>query len=324
MAHKLWLVKPDKMIDITPLIGTLSWRGNVNELGEEISFDVAFNDARYFPKNPCDLGDVVILEGKDGVEITRAVIINETRNGRNPISYNAFDYAFYLNKSKKFYQFEKMQADQAIRKIVSDAGVPIGSIVSIPIPITKIYERDERSSTIKDILEIATKSNGIKYRHEMRQGKFYLEPQGQTIVNPKFKFVWGEIDATLAISEPSRTRSIEDMKNSIEVVVDGKVVAQVKDDNLIKRFGLLQEVNQVSSDEEKKKPKQIAQNLLKDLGKVFETASIILPGDDSVRAGRLIELDEPVTGLKGQYLIDDVTHTITSGIHTMQLSLEVR
>ena len=41
MAHELWLVKGTTMTNITPLIGTIKWRGNVDELGDEISFDIA-------------------------------------------------------------------------------------------------------------------------------------------------------------------------------------------------------------------------------------------------------------------------------------------
>lgn len=56
---------------------------------------------------------------------------------------------------------------------------------------------------------------------------------------------------------------------------------------------------------------------------VIETASVTMLGDITVRAGRILELNEPVTGLIGKYLILDVTHTVQGGVHTMTLGLEV-
>lgn len=74
---------------------------------------------------------------------------------------------------------------------------------------------------------------------------------------------------------------------------------------------------------EKAKAKSIAKEKLAELGKVFEENSVELPGDDRFRAGRLFEISEPITGMSGTYLITDVTHTISKGIHTMSLGLEV-
>lgn len=322
--HELWLLKGDTITNITPLIGTISRRSNKDELGEEITFDIAFNDVTFFPKNPCDLGDVVILKN-DGKEITRAVIVDENKNGRDPVSYTAFDYAFYLNKSSTFRQFKKMRADQCIRKIVNDFNVPIGNIISINFNIDKIYIDETPNDIIKDILDQARKKLGVKFLMEMRQGKLYIEKQGDLTIKANFRHypVPGKYDAMTAISNPSKTRSIVDMKNSIQIVSnDDKLILTRDDSPMFNKYGRLQQVVKLDKDE-KKSAAQIAQNELKNLSKVVEEASIELIGDDNVRAGRLIEVNEPITGLKGKYLINDVTHNIANGIHTMSLSLGV-
>lgn len=324
MAHELWLVKGNTMTDITPLIGSISRRSNKDELGEEITFDIAFNDVSFFPKNPCDIGDLVILKNNDK-EITRAVIVEETKSGRNPISYTAFDYAFYLNKSTTIYQFTKMRADQCIRKILNDFNIPIGNVVNINFNVDKIYPEDTPSDIIEDILDQARQKTNIKHLMEMRQGKLYIEPQGNLTIKALIQQVegWGKVDATLAISNPSKTRSIVNMKNSIQIVSNDDKLILTRDDNaMINKYGRLQEVVKLDQ-EEKRSAVQVAQNELKQLSKVVEEASIELLGDDNVRAGRLIEVNEPITGLKGKYLINDVTHTISGAIHIMSLSLGV-
>lgn len=322
--HELWLLKGNTITNITPLIGKLSRRSNKDELGEEISFDIAFNDASFFPKNPCDLGDVVILKNGNK-EITRAIIVDESKSGRNPVGYTAFDYAFHLNKSSSFYQFKKMRADQCIRKILQDFNIPIGKVITINFSVDKIYIEEAPSDIIKDILDQARKKLGTKFLMEMRQGKLFIEKQGDLMIKASFRHypVPGQYDATTVISSPSKTRSIVDMKNSIKIVsTDDKLILTRDDAPMINKYGRLQQVVKLDQDE-KRSAAQVAQNELKELSKVVEEASVELIGDDSVRAGRLIEINEPITGLKGKYLINDVTHNIANGIHTMNLSLGV-
>ncbi|MDF2546150.1 MAG: hypothetical protein K0R93_1048 [Anaerosolibacter sp.] len=322
MAHELWNIKGNIMTNITPLVGSISWKSNTIELGERLDFDIAYNDARVFPKKPVDIGNLIIL--KNGDEILRGIVIAEQKQGRSPIGYNVFDYAFYLNKSKEIYQFNKVSGKQAIETVCRDFNIPIGSIANIGVLINKIYIDKYLSEIIRDILDIAEKETGIKYRMEMRNGKFVIEEQKNLILRATFTLADNVAanNITDAISNPSRRRSIEEMKNSIKLTSDDQVVVSVKNDSLIQQYGLLQEV--VSIDKKDiAQAKNIAQNMLKDLGKIFEENTIDVPGHDDARAGRILEVEEPVTGMSGQYLIEDVVHTVKNGIHRMSLGLGV-
>jgi hypothetical protein len=322
--HELWLVQGETMMNITPIIGSISWKGNIDELGDEVSFDIAYNDDRYHPKNPCDLGDLVIFKNAD-YEITRAIIVEETKQGRSPIGYTAFDYAFYLNKSNAIYQFNRIAADQAIKKILNDFNVPIGNIASMSKKVDKIFNNKKVSDILKEIIEMVEQEQGQKYLMEMRQGKLFIEKQIDLIVKGTFRIAenLSEHNVTAAISNPTRKRSISDMINSIQVVSNDKLVLEQVDDGLVNKYGKLQKV--ITLDEkESKTAKQIAQNELNEFAKVVEETSVEFMGDDQVRAGRLFEIEEPITGISGMFLIKDVTHTIRGGIHKMSLGLEAR
>lgn len=327
MAHELWCINQSTMTNITPLIGSISWRSNTNELGEQVDFDIAFNDDRYFPKSPVDLGSLISLRNKDK-EVNRAIVITEQRKGRGTISYNCFDYAFYLNKSKEVYQFNKLAANIAIQKVVEKAGIPIGSINCPGIPITKIYNEKAHSEVIKDILEIILQETGEKYVMEVRLNKLYIEKLSNKLISPTFKLAPNIADdlVTNAISSPSRKRSIEEMKNAIKVLLSNdnkvKVVAESKNQELISKYGLLQEVVSVDKDNIAQ-AKTIAENMLKEVGKIFEDNSITVPGNDDLRAGRILTIEEPLTGMSGKYLIESAQHTIKNGIHTCALGLGV-
>lgn len=325
MTHQLLLLKGKQLIDITPICGPITRRSNKDELGEEVSFDVAVTKTPRFPKNPCEIGDVVLLLN-DGKEITRTIITDEQRTGQFDMSYTSFDYAFYLNKSEGIYNFKKMTADRCIRKVLSDFNVPIGNIVSIPVAITHLFNGETISNIIDEILEMAQKKNGIKHRMEMRQGKLYIERQRDLVIQAKFKLTpkGDSFDSIIAISDPSRSRSIADMVNVVQVVnSDDKLLTTQSNVSMRKKYGRLQKVVKMDK-EDRRSAKKVAEEQLKELAKVTEEASITLLGDDSVRAGRLLNVNEPVTGIQGTYVINDVSHTINDKVHTMTLGLGAR
>lgn len=319
MTVTLWHVANDKMTNITPLIGSISWQSHINQLGQQLNFNKAFNDDRFFPKINIETGDLIVLQGKE--EIFRGTVLLDERSGRSPIAYTCFDPAFNLNKSKDIFQFNKEKADKVIVKMLSEYDVPIGNIVSIPVEIDKIFT-NIISDNIKEILDIAHKKTGTKYRMEMRAGKLYIEKQTDLVIKGIFKLVsnGSETDVQASISNPSRKLSIENMKNRIKIVSGEKVVATVESDSLIDKYGLLTEV-QTIDEKEKPEAKSIAQNLLHELGKVFEESSLQMLGDEKVRAGRIMSIEEPLTGMKGQYLVNSVTHSVANGVHKMFLNL---
>jgi len=313
--------------NLTQLIGSLEWRDTIDTLGMELSFDKAHSDEKYMASHDIvELGDKVALMN-NGIEVFRGIVTDEDIDGRFGRSYVAFDYAFYLNKSKTIIQFNKSKASESIKKLCDKFGVSIGNIIPISTLITKIYKDNTIAEIILDILEQATKETGIKYRLEMRAGKLYIEKYTDLIVSATYQPAanLAKFDVTKAIGDISSSRSIQDMKNSIIITSSdeksSRVYAEVKDDTNIKRYGLLQDVQSVE-DKDISQAMNIAKNQLKLLNKITEDTSIELLGNDQVRAGRILVIDEPVTGLSGQYLVKECTHTLDNSIHTMKLNVE--
>lgn len=319
MAHELWRINKWQAVNITPIVGSIQWSDDIEALGQKLTFSTAYNDHRYFPQVSIEPGDTIILKNKN--EIFRGTMVTEQRNGAFERSFTCFDPAFYLNKSKELFQCKKVKADVAIKQLCKQMNVPVGNIVSIPAVIKKIFN-SEISAIIKEILEIAEKALGTKYRMEMRQGKLFIEKQVDLVVKGTFLLGGTEYDLNASISGPSRSRSIEDMKNSIRLVNKEKVIATVKNADLITKYGLLQETQDVD-DKEISKAKNIGANLLKDLGRIQEEISLNMIGHDNVRAGRLIDIIEPITDINGRYLIKSCSHSLDKGLHTMSIQLKV-
>lgn len=300
--------------NITKYVGNLGWSSDVDTLGVSLNFSVAYSDINNFPKKLVKNGDTVLMKN-NGVTLFVGIAVDVDIDGRNPRGITCFDFAFYLNKNDEIIQFNNVFANDAIKKLLDKYGIR-HVIDAMHIKITKIYKGEKVSEIIKDILEIVSSKNGVKYRMEMRGAVLYIVKEKDLIVKANTKY----------IMNPKRKLSIQDMKNIVRVVSDGenvtKISAIASDANSIKKYGRLQMVHQVS-DEELSSSKNIANQLLKQYNKIFEESSVDLIGSDNVRAGRILKIVEPVTGMNGNYLIKNAKHTVSNGIHMMALSLEV-
>ncbi|MHC1683414.1 MAG: hypothetical protein AB6733_10740 [Clostridiaceae bacterium] len=314
------LIKNDGT-DLTNRVLDITWKSNLDQLGDQLDFSL-FQPSTNFTKISLNNGDIVVFNN-DNEELFRGIVVSNTQNNRNTITYTCFDYAFYLNKNQRIYQFNDT-ASKVLISICRDYNIPVGNIINIPTRIKKIYTSDI-ASTIRDIISIAESEQNKKYYFEMSKGKFYVKEKGSYLVSAKTSLFGSESDITNFISNPSRKVSIENMKNSIQIITGNdeqtKVVTEVKNQSYINKFGLLQQIQSID-EKELAKAKNIASNLLNELCKESEELSLQLIGNDKVRAGVSLEINETITGAKGTYLVKDCTHTIKNGIHTMALSLE--
>lgn len=293
----------------------LGWSSNKDTLGQELTFEMPFDETGgYFPKDFINPGSKVILKYKSEL-IFFGTVIDEEANGRSPRNFKCLDLAFYLNKSKITIQFNNKPADKAIEELLKRFNVKC-TITNIPVQIKKIYKAEVVSDILKDILSIAESQTGNKYRFEMR---------GDTLVVFNWRDIYLKTNVQW-VGNPIRKRSIENMRNSIEIIADSekssKIIASAKDSSNIKKYGLLQE-SQTIDEKELSKAKNVANKLLKELNRIQESGSVSLLGNYNARAGRLITLNEPITGLSGDYFIISAQHTISNGIHLMDLGLEV-
>lgn len=327
--HELWVQKQDKTYtNITPLLSKISWTSNLGSLGDQLKFDLITSDAKYIPNHPVTIGKIISLRNKNlpqkEQELFRGEIFTERKSSREAVSFDAFDYAFFLNKSKDFYQFNDTQANKAIEDILKNYNVPIGNIPEIPLTINKIYANKQVANIIKDILTLVEEQRDEKYYMEMYNGKFNIrKEEKEEPIEATFNLAenLGQRPITDFIINPSRTRSITNMKNSIKIISDKEVLLKKDNQDYINQYGLLQEVKSIGKDE-KDKAETIAKNLLKDLAKISEETSLTLPGHDAVRAGRRLKIQEKITGIDGTYRVKSCTHSLENGHHWMNLSLE--
>lgn len=305
------------MTDITSYTGGYSLSDNVDSLGAEFQFKLMSNplDVNYQGKE-LPIGTKVVFF-HDGTKMFAGVIVSYSRNSLTEYSYKAFDYAFYLNKSEAQIQFNNINTSDAIRKLCSENGVPIGNVCDIPTVVNKIYQGNPISDIIKDLLKLAEAEQKTHYRLEVRDTALYIEPYKDLYVQGKFVDIIGDFNSSY---------SIEEMANRIVIVSSSEknqqIVAEKSDASSVRTYGQITKIEKVD-DKKMSQAAEVAANKLMDKNSVKRSFSVTLLGSDAVRAGRMVIFDQPEINLSGAFLVKNCTHNFDGNKHTMRLDLEV-
>lgn len=324
---KIKLIKNDgsKQYDITPIVSSFKWDSKLS-LASSINFNVIKGDVKYIPKNPVELGDLILIY-KDNTEVTRGIVVNEKRDEGSTIAYTAFDYAWYLGKSKSVYQFNGITAIKAITKILNDFGMPIGSIIEMGTIISAVYVQKTPAEIIQDIIRQYERQTGVKVYLESRKGKLHIEKMKNALLIGSFKLS-DNVAASNVLDNPlgvERTLSIEEMRNRVKIILTEsdsyETIALEQDTAMVSKYGLLEETFKIDV-ADAAKARQVAKILIKRLSKVHETNKITLMGDSAFKAGRLFDVVETVTGMNVRFMITQCEHQVSSGgMHVMDLVL---
>ena len=315
--HKIKILQNGVLMDITHIAGNITLSNSLSALGSSLNFEVPRNYANtdYFISETLDVGNIVkFVNGKK--DIFTGVIV-EIETGKFKRAVKCFDFYFYLNKSKILKQFNGVSASTAIQQLLVELGIETGNFVTIPTSITKIYKNNTVAEIVKDILEKINNERGEKYILEVEGKKFNLVKHKQIEAKLQYNFT-GDI---------SFKESITDMRNSIIVTSnsadDEEILQSAKDEDSIKNYGLLQEVIEIDPDaDDVAKVKNVAEKKLKELNKIFKSASVKVYGNDELRAGRVLEVINDEYKMRGRYLIKSCTHSYQKE-HLTELELEV-
>ncbi len=325
MEYQIIIIKQQKYYDISDIAGGISWSDNVESLGMEFCFSAGVSDEIYFSKFIIDVGDMVLFRRE--CEIFRGIIVNKTISNTTEQSFKAYDFCWYMNKSKLIKQFNGINAGEAIKQLCSEMNMKLGKIATMKSNISHIYYDKTVSDIIDDILEQETAETAKIYIKEMRGDSFYIFEKGILFINPIYKpaINIAPFPVVNEIGGFHREWSIEDMKNAIKIVSTSeksvRILGEANDEQNIQKYGLLQEIETVD-EKDFNKAQNIAQNKLKQYNKVGETFSIDVLGDDTVRAGRMITIYNEKIGVTGDFFIKNCSHTVSGGVHTMSMELE--
>jgi hypothetical protein len=87
------------------------------------------------------------------------------------------------------------------------------------------------------------------------------------------------------------------------------------------KYGFMQHIEEAWEGATKEEMLNIGNTVLAKLNKSVVTANIDFIGDPGCTTGRVIRINDPLTGIDGFYFITADSHTISGGVHKMSLQL---
>lgn len=283
--------------DATKTIGSPSWNTDDESNGQEMSFQ----SVTLF-----DIGSQVKVTDGGKVRFL-GTIVSVEENIRPPHSYKAIDYSMNL-KSDTLIQFKNLEADKAITTLLGQNGIDC-NVCAIPTKITKIY-KDTIIGIIKDILQTAESDQGKSYFFEVDGTTVNVEEKKKIKISPTF----------LVSDESAISRSIEELKNEVQVVKDNAVLATASDSGSISKLGTLRTIEE--TEESTAKAQAIAKQKLASLNRGKNTKQMTLlvtKGYWDIKKNRLIKIKGG--GLNGWYRIQSATHSMDGDLHKVDIEV---
>lgn len=310
MGIKIFCIESGKRYEITSMVKkNISWGKTIDEFAQKLSFEIFTYKLEGMPINPVKLGSIIEIQSEK-IEFSGIVISND--ESENSISYSAVDFTFYFTQNEEIYQFQKVKASNCIKSLISSMDAPTGIIQEIDVEIDKIYFNSSNGSVIKDIIKIIEAKNGVKFHFYFREGKFHFTKETDGISNFEVNFHNKKYNATDLSKNITVSRSIEDLKNSVKVVIKNNETeyksVESKDQSSIDKYGLLQKVEVVEADSPDDS-KSIADNMLRKRNVVSEKVKITIPWVDNLYDGDNIIVKN--SSIDGLYMIKSFSKSST-------------
>ncbi len=255
----------------------------------------------------------------DGRELFRGGVFAHRIDDHGMMTVTAYDENTYLTRNYDTRKFTKMTASAIVRRLCNDFGIPVGSIADTGYVIPKLVLRDK---SIWDMMTIALtysrKQTGRRFFIYSREGRLHLSERKDVVVR------W-VLENGRNITSASYSQSIEDMRTQVKVIGGDPekkpIIATVKNDALIQRFGIMQHLENVDPDMTRSQVEQRAKQLLAELGTIDDDAQVDALGNPEVVAGAAVYVHEQMTGIVGGFYVSTDLHTFANGNHTMSLTL---
>lgn len=325
--YEMFLIQQGTTKPLPLVYGAVNWSDNRESLGMKLTTSLPRNFRDRFLRNydVVEIGDTIIFKNKEHTIFTG--MIEEITTDGNRKSVVCYDSGFLLNKTNIIKQFSKIKGHDAIKDLCKDNGIPVGKIANMGVLVTEIYKNTAISDIIKDIIKKEEDRTGDIMTMEITNNKLYID----FVKNMRVEMVYKPsanvslFDPRKTIGEINRSDSIVDMKNEVIVVYEkdkkSKTVATARDNDSIKKHGKRTHIETISEDDIKN-AKTIANNKLRELNGIKTNLTVNLLGDDKIRAGRLVNLQNTNYGIKGDYIIENCEQKYENNNRFMVLDLE--
>jgi hypothetical protein len=312
--------KEGRIWDLSGIVTDISWK--TARTGKPSTLDLTLVDSGIYqhPKFGINNGDILQFS-KDGVDVFYGFVFSIDTGSNQEIKLTAYDQIRYLLGNAS-YVLQDVTASDVIQKIAKDYGLKTGVLEQTEYRIPSLIEDD------KKMLDIIMGAIGSELQFKGKMMAFYDDFGKLTLRGPQSMLLNLVLGAGHYLYDYSLKKSIDDNTyNTILLYQDNKESGKrefypASDKDNVARWGILHLYQKADDKANAAQINEKANHLLKRHNRESLSLSVQALGDIRVRAGNFIYvlLDELKTQL---FLVDQCTHKISGGEHTMSLDIKV-
>lgn len=306
--------------DVSGIATDISWK--TTRTGKPATLELTLADSGIYQhaKFGISNGDIVQFR-KDGIDVFYGFVFSIDTGANQEIKLTAYDQIRYLLGNGS-YVLQDITASELIRKVAADYGLRLGVLDPAKYTIPSLIEDN------KKLLDIIMGAIGSELQYMGQLMAFYDDFGKLTLRAPQAMLLNVILGAGHYLYDYSLKRSIDDdTYNTILLYQDNEESGKreffpATDKENVERWGILHLYQKADDKANAAQIQEKADNLLKLHNREKLSLSVQAIGDMRVRAGNFIYvlLDEFETQL---FLVDQCSHKISGGEHTMSLDIKV-
>ncbi|WP_339311724.1 hypothetical protein [Paenibacillus sp. FSL M7-0896] len=306
--------------NIAGIVTDITWK--TTRTGKPATLELTLVDSGMYQhkKFAISNGDIVQFR-RDGVDVFYGFVFSIDTGANQEIKLTAYDQIRYLLGNGS-YVLQDVTAAEVISTIAKDRGLRLGLLEPAEYKIPSLIEDG------KKLLDIIMGAVGSELQYKGHLMAFYDDFGKLTLRSPQSMLLKVILGAGHYLYDYSLKRSIDDNTyNTILLYQDNEKTGKrefypVTDKENVKRWGILHLYQKADDNANAAQIQEKAGNLLKQHNREKVSLSVQAIGDIRVRAGNFIYvlLDEFQTQL---FLVDQCSHKISGGEHTMSLDIKV-
>lgn len=298
-------------MDITNLIKSMTWSGDVRQVARVLSFQLLKNgEDPMLPKVPLSEGDQVFLLSDKEEYLFGGVILDiETSASEKLLSCMAKDRMFYMTGSELTKDYAGTP-EAITAEVCAALSVKTGELAATGITISNPCVKKTAYQVIQSSYTAAARQNGKKYMQ-------LIKDLDHLSVVEKGTECGVVLTSGANLTEARYKVSLQNLVNRV-LITDkkGAVIKTTEDQESQKKYGTIQKILTQGDKENKSKEAEL---MLKSIEKAASVTAC--PDDVRAMAGYSLLIEEPETGLVGKFYIESDTHSYEGEKGEMSLTL---
>lgn len=309
--------------DITELTSKLDWSGDIKEAARKLEVALTMvKDAENRIFVPRIGRQIRLYTGS--VELFRGVVIEVGRQNTGNATMSCADYNWYLAQNTVDYVATKKTASQVIKELALRYRIDVGAVADTKYVFPRlVFLKKSIWEIFQTVIFETYKASNRRFAIESRSGKLVLIPvtpqnvqvhanRGENLLDAQFTQTMANVKTQVSL-----TGSNDEYRAAAN-----KMKATVRSEGARKIFGLIQHAEHKSQVNRLPTLTSQANALLKRLSVSEKSVEVTIIGDFSVRAGRVLRVNDSNIGIAESFWVVADSHSIdANGTHTTQCTL---